>query len=94
MSALELSCYFDQRSMSLTYRMLSFSLTDALEEETLVHSREIGSYQQTFSYGVFPFGRRDKFTFKVHIFDIKGFITLEVCPDKLTWINFSKRSAF
>ena len=72
----------------------SLSLTDALEEETLVHSREIGSYQQTFSYGVFPFGRRDKFTFKVHIFDIKGFITLEVCPDKLTWINFSKRSAF
>ncbi|RMX57812.1 hypothetical protein pdam_00006739 [Pocillopora damicornis] len=56
---------------------LSYS-SDAVEEETLVHSREIGSYQQTFSYGVFPFGRRDKFTFKVHIFDIKGFITLEI----------------
>lgn len=53
-------------------------LADVQEEVTLVSFQRIGVFKQTFSHEAFNFGDTDRFTFKVHVFDIKGFISLKV----------------
>jgi len=53
-------------------------LADVQEEVTLVSFQRIGVFKQTFSHEAFNFGDPDRFTFKVHVFDIKGFISLKV----------------
>lgn len=53
-------------------------LADVKEEETLVAFEKIGVFKQKFSHETFKFGDLDRFTFKVHVFDIKGFISLKV----------------
>ena len=52
-------------------------LADEFPEETLISHKEIGSYKEDFSHEDYRFGR-DQFTFKVHVFDIKGFVSLQV----------------
>ncbi|KAJ7336559.1 hypothetical protein OS493_011773 [Desmophyllum pertusum] len=59
--------------------LLNLSISsDVTEEETLVALREIGEYEQVFSYEVFKFGGRDRFTFKVYVYNIKGFVSLQI----------------
>ncbi|XP_020606886.1 attractin-like [Orbicella faveolata] len=52
--------------------------SDVQEEVTLVSFQRIGVFKQTFSHEAFNFGDPDRFTFKVHVFDIKGFISLKI----------------
>lgn len=53
-------------------------LADVQEEVTLVSFKKIGVFKESFSHEAFNFGDLDRFTFKVHVFDIKGFISLKV----------------
>lgn len=53
-------------------------LADIQEEVTIVSFKKIGVFKESFSHETFNFGDVDRFTFKVHVFDIKGFISLKV----------------
>ncbi|XP_078358816.1 attractin-like protein 1 [Oculina patagonica] len=59
--------------------LLNLSISsDVKEEETIVAFEKIGVFKQTFSHEAFNFGDREEFTFKVNVFDIKGFVSLEI----------------
>ena len=63
---------------TLQLRILScLLLADVQEEVTLGSFKTIGVFKESFSHEAFNIGH-DQFTFKVHVFDIKGFISLKV----------------
>ena len=53
-------------------------LADLVPEDTLVSEHKIGKFEQAFSHEFFKFGGPDRFTFRVHVFGIKDFVTLQV----------------
>ena len=53
-------------------------LADIQEDVTIVSFKTIGVFKESFSHEAFNFGDLDRFTFKVNVFDIKGFISLKV----------------
>jgi len=52
--------------------------SDVTPEYTLISHHKIGIFEQTFSHELFKFGGPDRFSFKVYVFDIKGFVTLQI----------------
>ena len=56
---------------------------DLHPERTLIMRHKIGTFKESFSHETFKFGQ-DKFAFKVYVFDIKGFVTLEVSAVQIT----------
>lgn len=70
-------CYV--RLKHYSFEILScLVLADVQGEVTIVAFRRIGAFKKSFSHEDFNFGDLDRFTFKVHVFDIKGFISLKV----------------
>lgn len=64
--------------MQITKSAFFACFVDVMEEQTRVAFQKIGVFKETFSHEAFKFGDRNRFTFKLHVFDIKGFVSLEV----------------